>query len=81
MSFALFLLYHVVLSSCGGWLVVVVMGGGCSQRLLCLNPTTVMVVLLLGLWLLLDCDDATVLETSSKDHACFTKGSGIRPLF
>ena len=32
------------------------MGGGGSQRLLCLNPTTVMVVLLLGLWLLLGCD-------------------------
>ena len=32
------------------------MGGG-SQRLLCLNPTTVMVVLLLGLWLLLGCDN------------------------
>ena len=28
--------------------VVVVVVGGCSQRLLCLNPTTVMVVLLLG---------------------------------
>ena len=27
-----------------------------SQRLLSLNPTTVMVVLLLGLWLLLGCD-------------------------
>ena len=32
-----------------------VVGGG-SQRLLSLNPTTVMVVLLLGLWLLLGCD-------------------------
>ena len=31
-------------------------GGGCSQRLLSLHPTTVMVVLLLGLWLLLGCD-------------------------
>ena len=31
-------------------------GGGGSQRLLSLNPTTVMVVLLLGLWLLLGCD-------------------------
>ena len=28
-----------------------------SQRLLSLNPTTVMVVLLLGLWLLLGCDN------------------------
>ena len=27
-----------------------------SQRVLSLNPTTVMVVLLLGLWLLLGCD-------------------------
>ena len=33
------------------------MGGGGSQRLLCLNPTTVMVVLFLGLWLLLGCDN------------------------
>ena len=33
-------------------------GGGCGfQRLLCLNPTTVLVVLLLGLWLLLGCDN------------------------
>ena len=32
--------------------------GGCFQRLLCLNPTTVMVVLLLGLWLLLGCDNS-----------------------
>ena len=52
LSYALFLLYHIVLSSCGGG------GGGgwCSQRLLCLNPTTVMVVLLLELWLL-GCDN------------------------
>ena len=32
-------------------------GGGGSQQLLCLNPTTVMVVLLLGLGLLLGCDN------------------------
>ena len=32
-------------------------GGGGSQRLLSLNPTTVMVVLLLGLWLLFCCDN------------------------
>ena len=32
-------------------------GGGYSQRLLCLNLSTVMVVLLLGLWLLLGCDN------------------------
>ena len=31
-------------------------GSGGSQRLLSLNPTTVTVVLLLGLWLLLGCD-------------------------
>ena len=51
LSFALFLLYHVFLSLCGGgggWVVV-------SQRLLRFNPTTVMVVLLLRLWLLLGC--------------------------
>ena len=35
----------------GGWVVVV------SRRLLSLNPTTVMVVLLLVLWLLLGCDN------------------------
>ena len=33
------------------------MGGGCSQQLLCFNPSTVMVVLLLGLWLLMGCDN------------------------
>ena len=37
--------------------VVVVGSGGGSQRLLCLNPTTVMVVLFLGLWLFLGCDN------------------------
>ena len=43
------------------------MGGG-SQRLLCLNPTTVMVVLLLGLWLLLGCDNkAKVLNRKSQN--------------
>ena len=31
-------------------------GDGCSQRLLCLNLTTVIVDLLLGLRLLLGCD-------------------------
>ena len=50
MSFALSLLYHVVLSLCGS---------GGSQRLLSLNPTTAMVVLLLGLWLLLGCDNCS----------------------
>ena len=40
------------------WGVVGVgVGVGGSQRLLSLNPTTVMVVLLLGLWLLLGCDN------------------------
>ena len=33
------------------------MGGGGSQRLLSLNPTTVLVVLLLGIWFLLGCDN------------------------
>ena len=32
-------------------------GGGGSQRLLSFNPTKVMVVLLLGLWLLLGCEN------------------------
>ena len=40
-------------------------GGGGSQRLLCLNPTTVMVVLLLGLWLLLGCDNSFELQKMS----------------
>ena len=40
---------------------MVVGGGGGSQRLLSLNPTTVMVVLLLGLWLLLGCDKKVIL--------------------
>ena len=41
------------------------MVGGCSQRLLCLNPTTVMVVLLLGLWLLLGCDN---IDCNKRQH-------------
>ena len=35
-------------------------GGVGSQRLLSLNPTTVLVVLLLELWLLLGCDNAKI---------------------
>ena len=63
LSFALFLLYHVVLSS---WWVVVVGGWvvWCSQRLLSLNPTAVIVVLLLGLWLLLGCDNILPILTN-----------------
>ena len=38
----------------------VVGGGGGSKQLLCLNPTTDMVVLLLGLCLLLGCDNITI---------------------
>ena len=38
-------------------MVVVGGGGGGSQRLLSLNPTTIMVVLLLELWMLLGCDN------------------------
>ena len=49
-SIALFLLYYVLLSLYGG------VGGG-SQRLLSSNPTTVLIVLLLGLRLLLGCDN------------------------
>ena len=40
--------------------------GGCgwySQRLLSLNPTTVMVVFLFGLWLLLGCDKSLYYKT------------------
>ena len=37
---------------------VPVVGGGGSQRLLSLNPTTALVVLLLGLWMLLGCDNS-----------------------
>ena len=39
--------------------------GRYSQRLLSLNPTTVMVVLLLGLWLLLGCDNTSFLSKFS----------------
>ena len=39
-------------------------GGGDSQRILGLNTTTVMVVLLLGLWLLLGCDYNDVYDTN-----------------
>ena len=53
-SIALFLLY-VVLSL---WWEV----GGGSQRLLSPNPTTVLVVLLLGLWLLFGCDNILVYD-------------------
>ena len=36
-------------------------GGGCgSQGLLNLNPTTVLVVLMLGLWLVLGCDNCSI---------------------
>ena len=35
-------------------------GGGGSEQLLSLNPATVMVVLLLGLWLLLGCDNSNI---------------------
>ena len=35
-------------------------GGGGSQRLLSLIPTTVKVVLLLGLWLLMGCDNTNI---------------------
>ena len=41
----------------------VVVDGG-SQRLLGLNPATVMVVLLLGLWLLLGCDNMLIVDKS-----------------
>ena len=44
---------------------MVVGGGGCSQQLLCLNPTTVLVVLLLGLWLLLGCDNNPCVPSSA----------------
>ena len=40
--------------------MVVLSDSGGSQRLLCLNPNTVMVVLLLGLWLLLGCNNESV---------------------
>ena len=40
-----------------------VVGGG-SQRLLSLNPTTVLVVLVLGLWLLLGCDNFNIIQNS-----------------
>ena len=42
---------------------VEVVGGG-SQQLLSLIPTTVLVVLLLGLWLLLGCDNKQIFRIS-----------------
>ena len=36
---------------------MVVVGGDVGGGILSLNPTTVLVVLLLGLWLLLGCDN------------------------
>ena len=36
------------------------MDGGGAQQLLSLNPTIIMVVLLLGFWLLLGCDNSSV---------------------
>ena len=57
-NIALFLLYYVVLSLRGGGGGVGGGGDGCgSKQLLSLNPTAVMIVLLLGLWLLLGCDN------------------------
>ena len=58
LNVAIFLLYQVVLSLCGWWWWC-----GCgwySQRLLSLSPTKVMVVLLLGLLLLLGCDNRKI---------------------
>ena len=46
-------------------------GGGGSQRLLSLNPTTFMVHLLLGLWLMLGCDNK-VAEKASSHTECTT---------
>ena len=37
-------------------------GSGVSKRLLCLNPTTVLVVLLLGFWLLLGCENTVIVH-------------------
>ena len=50
---------------------VVVVGGSGFQRLLCLNPTTVMVVLLLGLqgWI----QDQRLLKGMPKIHAHFVE--------
>ena len=39
-------------------------GVGCSRRLLSPNPTTVLVFLLLGLWLLLGCDNIITFNKS-----------------
>ena len=52
-------IWDIKLKSSWWWMV-----GGGSQRLLCLNPTTVMVVLLLGLWLLLGCDNILPILTN-----------------
>ena len=52
-----------------GWVV--------SQRLLSLNPTTVLVVLLLGLWLLLGCDNSSCGVTSTVMTMAPRKNRGI----
>ena len=82
LRFALFLLYHVVLSlwwvvfseyfsiyaiSCTFEFVWWWWVGGGYQQLLSLNPTTVFVVLLLGLWLLLGCDNIEVCKQTIKN--------------
>ena len=46
-------------------------GGGSSQQLLCLNPTTIIVVLLLGLWLLLGCDNIQP-EICKREDVCLS---------
>ena len=44
-----------------------------SKRLLSLNPTTILIILLLGLWLLLDCDNFRLnlakLEVWIREHS------------
>ena len=49
LSISLLWFFHLVSSSFGGWVVVIPSD--------CLNPITVLVVLLLMLWLLLGCDN------------------------
>ena len=54
--------------------VGLVVGG--SQRLLSLNPTTVLVVLLLGFWLLLGCDKNVPSASPAGTPSATTKSLG-----
>ena len=61
--------YSISALSCSLWLEAGGGGGG-SHRLLSLNQTTILVVLLLGLWLLLGCDNFRIQFENWKVYQC-----------